>query len=54
VIFETKIEADLFDLARGFAFSRQPGDITFYKSTGSAIFDLAAAALVAQASGVAA
>lgn len=51
----TKIEADLFDLARGsFAFTRQPDDITFYKSTGSAIFDLAAAALVAKASGIAA
>ncbi|MCU0820046.1 MAG: ornithine cyclodeaminase family protein [Beijerinckiaceae bacterium] len=47
----TKIEADLFDLARGtVAFARQPSDITFYKSTGSAIFDLAAAALVAKGS----
>jgi alanine dehydrogenase len=55
LITEARIEADLFDLARGsFAFARQPGDITFYKSTGSAIFDLAAAALVAKASGIAA
>lgn len=55
LIAETKIEADLFDLARGhFRFTRQPDDITFYKSTGSAIFDLAAAALVAQKSGIAA
>ncbi|MCA3623801.1 MAG: ornithine cyclodeaminase family protein [Methylobacterium sp.] len=55
VSFETKIEADLFDLARGdVTFSRKPDDITFYKSTGSAIFDLAAAALVAKASQVSA
>lgn len=54
-ITESAIEADLFDLARGtFRFTRQPDDITFYKSTGSAIFDLAAAALVAKASGIAA
>ncbi len=51
----TKIEADLFDLARGsIAVARMPEDITFYKSTGSAIFDFAAAALVAKASGVSA
>ncbi|MCA3703761.1 MAG: ornithine cyclodeaminase family protein, partial [Methylobacterium sp.] len=44
-----------FDLARGsIAVARLPADITFYKSTGSAIFDLAAAALVAKASGVSA
>jgi alanine dehydrogenase len=50
-----KIEADLFDLARGdFRVTRNPADITFYKSTGSAIFDLAAAALVAQKTGIAA
>ena len=55
LISEARIEADLFDLARGsFAFTRQADDITFYKSTGSAIFDLAAAALVAKASGVSA
>lgn len=53
-ITEAAIEADLFDLARGtFTVTRKPGDITFYKSTGSAIFDLAAAVLVATASGVA-
>jgi len=54
-ITEAAIEADLFDLARGsIAVARMPEDITFYKSTGSAIFDLAAAALVAKASGVSA
>jgi ornithine cyclodeaminase len=54
IIGEDRIEADLFDLARGtIAFSRRPDDITFFKSTGSAIFDLAAAALVAKASGIA-
>jgi ornithine cyclodeaminase len=54
LIAETKIEADLFDLARSaVAFERKPGDITFFKSTGSAIFDLAAASLVAKASGIA-
>jgi ornithine cyclodeaminase len=47
----TKIEADLFDLARGTShITRTNSDITFYKSTGSAIFDLAAAALVAKGS----
>jgi alanine dehydrogenase len=55
LITEARIEADLFDLARGsIAVARMPEDITFYKSTGSAIFDLAAAALVAKASGIAA
>jgi ornithine cyclodeaminase/alanine dehydrogenase-like protein (mu-crystallin family) len=34
-------------------FERKTGDITFFKSTGSAIFDLAAATLVAKASGIA-
>ncbi|MBN8533235.1 MAG: ornithine cyclodeaminase family protein [Rhizobiales bacterium] len=53
LIGEDRIEADLFDLARGsVAFSRRRDDITFFKSTGSAIFDLAAAALVAKASGI--
>lgn len=55
LITEKKIEADLFDLARGDAkIIRNPADITFYKSTGSAIFDLAAAALVARKTGIAA
>ena len=50
-----RFEADLFDLVRGdVRLTRAPSDITFYKSTGSAIFDLAAAALVAKASGIAA
>jgi ornithine cyclodeaminase len=54
LIGEDKIEADLFDLARGAAVvSRARDDITFYKSTGSAIFDLAAAALVAKSAGIA-
>jgi ornithine cyclodeaminase/alanine dehydrogenase-like protein (mu-crystallin family) len=54
IITEAKIEADLADLVTGTVhFERKPGDITFYKSTGSAIFDLAAAALVAKASGIA-
>ncbi len=49
----TKIEADLFDLARGaIRIKRMESDITFYKSTGSAIFDLAAAALVAKSAKV--
>ena len=49
------IEADLFDLCRAqVTLTREPNDITFYKSTGSAIFDLAAAALVAKSSGIAA
>lgn len=49
----TKIEADLFDLARGaIRINRMDSDITFYKSTGSAIFDLAAAALVAKSAKV--
>lgn len=53
LIGEDKIEADLFDLARGTTkISRSPDEITFYKSTGSAIFDLAAAALVARKSGM--
>ncbi|CAN1487168.1 COG2423 Predicted ornithine cyclodeaminase, mu-crystallin homolog [Rhabdaerophilaceae bacterium] len=54
LISESKIEADLFDLARGaVAIQRHNDDITFYKSTGSAIFDLAAAALVAKENGLA-
>lgn len=47
------VEADLFDLARGaFTLTRAAGDITLYKSTGGAVFDLATAALVAKASGI--
>jgi alanine dehydrogenase len=54
VIAAAKVEAELAELARGaFSFTRTPGDITFYKSTGGAIFDLAAAALVAERSGIA-
>jgi len=48
VIMAEKLEADLFDLARGTCcFMRQPDDITLYKSTGGAVFDLATAMLVA-------
>lgn len=55
LIAESKIEADLFDLARGnVTFQRGDGEVTFYKSTGSAVFDLAAAALVAKSHGLAA
>jgi ornithine cyclodeaminase/alanine dehydrogenase-like protein (mu-crystallin family) len=47
------VEADLAELCRGaIAFSRAPGDITFYKSTGGAMFDLATAALIARTSGI--
>lgn len=53
VIAKSKVEADLFDLARGkFHLSRRADDITFYKSTGGAVFDLAAAALIARKSGI--
>lgn len=55
VISPEVVEADLFDLARGtFRFTRAEGDITLYKSTGGAVFDLATAALVAKACGIAA
>ncbi len=41
------IQADLFDLTREtVTFARQPGDITLFKSVGTALEDLAAAALV--------
>ncbi len=53
VISAEAVEADLFDLARGtFRVTRAPGDITLYKSTGGAVFDLATAALVAAKSGI--
>ncbi len=53
IISEAAVEADLFDFARGHArLDRAPGDITFYKSTGGAVFDLAAAALIARKSGI--
>lgn len=49
------VEADLFDLARGkVTISRAAEDITLYKSTGGAAFDLATAALVAKACGISA
>jgi ornithine cyclodeaminase len=52
VITADKIEADLFDLCRGtVSFQRNPQDITLFKSTGTAIEDLAAAALVWRKSG---
>ena len=47
VIRAEDIRADLFDLARGsVVFKRQPGDITLFKSVGTALEDLAAATLV--------
>lgn len=55
VITADRIEADLFDLARGLVrIDRSEGDITLYKSTGGAAFDLATAALVASRAGIAA
>ncbi len=52
VIAETDIEADLFDLAQGtFACARAADDITLFKSTGTAIEDLAAAALAFRRTG---
>jgi len=53
VISADVVEADLFDFSRGaFKLTRAAEDITFYKSTGGAVFDLATAALVAAASGI--
>lgn len=53
VAAEERIEAELFDLARGkFHLHRRANDITFYKSTGGAVFDLATAALIARKSGI--
>ena len=49
-----RIEADFFDLCAGtFVMRRAPEDITLFKSTGSAIEDLAAAALVWRSAGAA-
>jgi ornithine cyclodeaminase len=53
VITEAAVEGDLFDLCRGAAgIVRQPGDITLFKSVGTAIEDLAAAMLVWRRVGV--
>jgi len=47
LIDRSDIEADLFDLCRGTVkVTRQSGDITLFKSVGTAIEDLAAAMLV--------
>ena len=55
LITEDVVEADLFDLARGkVTAARAAEDITLYKSTGGAAFDLATAALVAKACGISA
>ncbi len=55
IITAEAVEADLFDLARGtVSFARAANDITLYKSTGGAVFDLATAALVAAKSGISA
>jgi ornithine cyclodeaminase len=52
IISADKVEADLFELCRGtVTVTRGPQDITLFKSTGTAIEDLAAAALVWQKSG---
>lgn len=45
VIGPDRIEADLFDLCRGKAVAREANDITLFKSTGTAIEDIAAAML---------
>ncbi|MCZ8182806.1 MAG: ornithine cyclodeaminase family protein [Beijerinckiaceae bacterium] len=48
-----QVEADLPELARGAVINpRQPGDITLYKSTGGAMFDLATAMQIARATGL--
>jgi alanine dehydrogenase len=47
VITAEAVEGDLFDLCRGTVeFDRKAGDITLFKSVGTAIEDLAAAMLV--------
>jgi alanine dehydrogenase len=47
VITKADVQGDLFDLCRGSVKpERQPGDITLFKSVGTAIEDLAAAMLV--------
>jgi ornithine cyclodeaminase/alanine dehydrogenase-like protein (mu-crystallin family) len=47
LITESDVEGDLFGLCRGtVTVQRQPGDITLFKSVGTAIEDLAAAMLV--------
>lgn len=50
LVTAAQVEADLPELARGAAITpRQPGDITLYKSTGGAMFDLATAIRIAEA-----
>jgi ornithine cyclodeaminase/alanine dehydrogenase-like protein (mu-crystallin family) len=53
IIGKAAVEADFFDLARGtIAIERSRNDITLFKSTGTAIEDLAIAALIAQRCGI--
>lgn len=55
IVEPARIEAELSELARGeIEITRDRTDITFYKSTGGAVFDLAAAALVARQCGISA
>lgn len=52
IVSPDQVEADLPELARGAAIRpRQPEDITLYKSTGGAMFDLATAMQIAGAAG---
>ncbi len=54
VLAESAVAGDLFDLAHGRIAGRtSPGEITFFKSVGTAIEDLAAAELVAARLGLA-
>lgn len=53
LITAARIEADLFDLCRGKVdFARKADDITLFKSAGSALLDLATAALIHESQGV--
>jgi ornithine cyclodeaminase/alanine dehydrogenase-like protein (mu-crystallin family) len=53
LVSEQAVEADLFDLSsRRFTFDRAKSDITLFKSTGTALEDLAAASLVANRLGI--
>jgi ornithine cyclodeaminase len=49
VISREQVEADLFDLARGYAPQRQAGDITLYKNGGGSHLDLFTALYIVRA-----
>jgi ornithine cyclodeaminase/alanine dehydrogenase-like protein (mu-crystallin family) len=49
IIPRDQVEADLFDLARGYAPRRQPGDITLYKNGGGGHLDLFTALFIISA-----